>query len=54
MPFWVAVDWSLTRTRLAEVVTPSIDCSPDRVMLAVVATRTESLTSRTPAAVAST
>ena len=40
MPFCDWVDWFLTNTRLADVVTPSIVCSPDNVMLAVVATNT--------------
>ena len=37
MPFWLPVVWSFTSTRLAEVGTPSIVCSPERVMFPVVA-----------------
>ena len=43
MPLFAAVDWFLTNTRLDDVVKPSIVCSPDSVMFAVVATNTGAL-----------
>lgn len=43
MPFCDDVLWFFTSTRLDDVVTPSIVCSPDNVMLAVVAHATGAL-----------
>ena len=45
--------WFLTKTRLADVVTPSIVCSPDSVIFAVVAHKTGALVFR-PCAILST
>lgn len=46
MPFCEPVDWFLTKTRsLATTLTPSIVCSPESVMFAVVATRTDAFQS---------
>lgn len=54
MPFALAVDWFLTRTRSPAITeTPSTVCAPERVMFAVVAARTDAFTVR-PCAMAST
>ena len=54
MPFSAGAVWFLTNTRSpAATVTPSIDCKPDNVIFAVVATITGALTDK-PAAIWST